>query len=99
MNEYLTETCTHKRSDGTTLTTIASGIAISPIDPMVAAEAQAYPLDKLYMARQCFTEYTAFQAGDQLIADSTTYIVKAVHPWAAQGSLSIYYHLVLEENL
>ena len=99
MDNVLTETCTHKNNpSGASLVTVASDIACSPIDPMDKAYSQAYPIEKLFLMRQCFTKYTAFVSGDHLVADSTTYAVKAVHPWPAQGSLDAYYHLILEQQ-
>lgn len=97
MDTILTETCTHKNNPtGAALATVESGIEISPIDPLDKAYTQAYPMDKLFLMRQCFTKYTAFEAGDYLVSDSITFAVKAVHPWPAQGSLDKYYHLILE---
>jgi len=99
MDNVLTETCTHKNNPtGAALATVASSIACSPIDPLDKTYSQAYPIEKLFLMRQTFTKYTAFAAGDHLVADSTTYAVKAVHPWPAQGSMDAYYHLILEQQ-
>ena len=99
MDNVLTETCTHKNyPSGASLVTVASSIACSPIDPLDKTYSQAYPNEKLFLMRQTFTKYTAFVSGDHLVADSVTYAVKAVHPYAAQGSLDAYYHLVLEQQ-
>ena len=100
MDNVLTETCTHKNNpSGASLVTVASDIACSPIDKLLGQEwLQSYPIDKLFLMRQSFTKYTAFVAGDYLVADSVTYAVKAVHPYAAQGSLDAFSMLILEEQ-
>jgi len=97
MENVLTETCTHKNNPtGASLATVATDISISPIDPLDKGYSQQYPTDKLFLMRQCFTKYTAFAAGDYLVSDGTTFAVKAVHDWPAQGSMDAYYFLVLE---
>jgi len=99
MDNVLTNTCTHKNNPtGAALATVASDIACSPIDPLSDIVRQAYPIDKQFLMRQSFTKYTAFVAGDYLVAGSTTYAVKMVNPWPAQGSMDKYYHLILEEQ-
>ena len=78
---------------------VSGTIACSPIDRLLGQEwLQSYPIEKQFLIRQTFTKYTAFVAGDYLVADSVTYAVKVVHPWSAQGSLDKYYHLILEEQ-
>lgn len=97
MDNVLTETCTHKNNPtGAALATVDTGISISPIDPLDKTWSQAFPQDKLFLMRQCFTKYTAFAAGDYLVSDGTTFAVRAVHPWPSQSSLDKYYHLILE---
>jgi len=97
MDAMLTETCTHKNNPtGAALATVASGIACTPLDALDRTWSQSYPIDKLFLMRQTFTKYTAFSAGDYLVADSVTYAVRAVHPYDAQGGMDKYYHLVLE---
>lgn len=99
MDNVLTATCTHKNNPtGASLDTVASGIACSPIDPAGREWTQAYPIEKQYLIRQSFTKYAAFSDGDYLVSGGVTYAVKAVHPWSAQGSLDIYYHLILEQQ-
>lgn len=95
---FLTETCTHKNNpSGASLVTVATGIACSPIDALLGRDyIQDYPTEKLFLKRQTFTEYTAFVAGDLLVADSITYAVMAVHSYDAQGGMSAYTHLILE---
>ena len=77
---------------------VCGTITCSPIDPMSDIVRQAYPIEKQFMMRQSFTKYTAFVAGDYLVADSVTYAVKIVNPWPAQGSMDKYYHLILEQQ-
>ena len=98
MDNVLTNTCTHKNNpSGASLVTVASDIACTPIDKLLGQEwSQSYPIEKQFLMRQAYTKYTAFQAGDYLVADSTTYAVKAVHPYAGQGSLDAYTFLILE---
>lgn len=97
---FLTETCVHQNNPtGASLDTVASDIACTPIDKLLGREwQQSYPIEKLFLMRQTFTEYTAFVAGDLLVADSVTYAVSAVHDYDAQGGMSAYTHLILEEQ-
>ena len=98
MDTFMSETCAHWNNPaGTTLVEVETDIDCTPIDPMSRDWAQAYPIEKLYLARQTFTEYTAFVAGDVLIADTVSYAVKAVHKYDALGGISAYYHLILEQ--
>jgi hypothetical protein len=97
MDNVLTQTCTHKNNPtGAALETVDTGIAISPLDAMDKTWGQHYPIEKLFLMRQVYTKYTAFQPGDYLVYDSTNYAVKAVHPYVAQGGLDAFYFLVLE---
>lgn len=99
MQSMLTETCTHKNNPtGATLATVATGIVCTPIDSLSQVSWQAYPIEKQFLMCQSFTKYTAFGAGDYLVADSVTYAVKAVYPWDAQNGLDKYYHLTLEKQ-
>ena len=99
MDSMLTETCTHKNNPtGATLATVATGIACTPIDPVSQVVWQSYPIEKQFLMRQSFTKYTAFVAGDYLVADSVTYAVKVVDPWDAQNGLDKFYHLTLEKQ-
>lgn len=99
MDAMLTETCTHKNNpSGASLVTVATDIACTPIDDMGKDWKQAYPIEKQFLMRQSFTKYTAFVAGDYLVANSITYAVRAVHSYDAQGGLDTYYHLELEEQ-
>lgn len=97
MDAMLTETCTHKNNPtGAALATVATGIACTPIDALSQDWRQDFPIEKQFLMRQSFTKYTAFVAGDYLVADSVTYAVKAVHPYDAQGGMDAYTHLTLE---
>lgn len=99
MQAMLTETCVHKNNpSGTSLVTVATGIACTPIDDMGRDWKQQYPIEKQFLLRQSYTKYTAFVAGDYLVANSLTYAVRAVHPYAAQGGLDAYTFLELEEQ-
>lgn len=96
--DIFTETCIHKNNPtGASLVTVATGIACAPIDPLAQNWVQAYPIEKQYLMRQTFTEYTVFEAGDYLVADSTTYAIKAVHPYIEMRKMPAYYHLTLEQ--
>lgn len=100
MDSLLTATAAHwNNPTGAAWELAAAGIECSPPDPLGLQEAQAYPVDKLFMARQVFTRYTACAAGDRLVIGATTYVVKAMHPWAAQGGMDKFYHIVVEEKL
>jgi len=94
----LTETATHKNNPtGAALATVDMGIACAPIDSISQTYAQMYPIDRMFLMKQTFTEYTAFQPGDYLVADSVTYAVKAVHKWDGQGRYAdTGYILILE---
>ena len=97
MDNMLTETCTHKNNPtGASLATVATGIACTPIDPLAKDWAQTYPFEKQLLMRQTFTKYTAFAAGDYLVADSITYAVSAEFPYDAQGGMDAYVELHLE---
>ncbi len=99
MLSMLTETCTHKNNpSGSSLVQVATGIACTPIDPLSQDWRQSYPIEKQFLMAQSFTKYTAFVAGDYLVADSVTYAVKAVFPYDAQGGMDAYYHLTLEKQ-
>ncbi|KKN57471.1 hypothetical protein LCGC14_0561830 [marine sediment metagenome] len=77
---------------------MATGIACTPIDDMDRDWKQSYPIEKQFLLRQSFTKYTAFAAGDYLVAGGITYAVRAIHPYAAQGGLDAFTHLELEEQ-
>lgn len=97
MDNFLTETCQHKNNpSGASLVVVASDIACTPIDALGREYTQDYPIEKLFLMRQTFTKYTAFVAGDLLVADSVTYAVAAVHLWDSQGGIDAFTHLVLE---
>ena len=99
MDNVLTTTCTHKNNPtGTALATVETGIACTPVDAIDKSWGQHYPIEKLFLMRQVYTKYTAFEAGDYLVHDSTTYAVRAVHFYDAQNGLDAYYFLVIEEQ-
>lgn len=102
MDNFLTATCDHwNNPTGALLVEVATDIACSPIDPVYTAVTHGklesdYPNEKLYRERQTFTKYAAFVHGDRLISGGVTYVVKTVQPWAAQGGMDAFYHLILE---
>lgn len=102
MDNFLTLTgVTHKNNPtgAATLTTVSTTVVTTPLDPASQAPSQSYPTEKFFLLRECFTKYAAFATGDFLVSGGVTYAVLAVHPWAAQGGLDTYYHLILEEKL
>jgi len=97
MLNFLTATATHQNNPtGALLVEVATGIAITPVDPLDRVWSQDYPIAKQFLMRQVYTKYAAFAAGDKLISGDITYVVRAVHPYAAQGGLDAFYFLVLE---
>jgi len=96
--DIFTETCTHKNNPtGAVLATVATGIACAPIDPLGQDWRQAYPIEKQFLMRQTFMEYTAFEDGDYLVSGGITYAVKAIHPYIEMRKMPAYYHLTLEQ--
>ena len=90
---------THKNNPtGASLATVQEDIYCAPIDRLSQDFQQSYPIDKLFLMRQTYTKYTAFQAGDFLVYDGVTYAVKVVHPYVAQGSFDAFSMLILEEQ-
>jgi len=97
MDAMLTASCTHKNNPtGAALVTVSTGISCTPTDPLDKTWSQQYPNDKMFLMRQTFTKYIAFVAGDYLVQGGVTYAVRAVHPYAAQGGIDVFYHLILE---
>ncbi|HEX9925309.1 MAG TPA: hypothetical protein VGD99_21815 [Anaerolineae bacterium] len=101
MDSFLTNTCDHLNNPtgAATLSEVATGIACMPIDPASKAPTDDYPISKLFLLRETFTKYADFVTGDYLVSGGTTYAVRFVGPWAAQGGLDAFYHLILEEQL
>lgn len=100
MDSFLTQTCSHKNNPTgitSTLTTVATGIACTPLDPVSATPTQAYPIVKLFLMRETFTKYTAFAPGDYLTFGGVDYPVRAVHPWESQGGMDDFYHIIVEK--
>ncbi len=90
-------TVTHKNNPtGTTLATVETDIDCTPIDAIDKTWGQHYPIEKQFLMRQTYTKYADFQAGDYLVYDGTTFAVKAVHAYDAQGGLDAYTFLILE---
>lgn len=76
---------------------VATGIACTPLNPTSKAPTQDYPIEKFYLLRHTFTAYTAFETGDFLVTGGVTYAVKAALKMDA--SLEVFYELILEEAL
>lgn len=97
MDNFLTQTCVHKRPNGTgSLTTVQSNIACTPADPMGASPSTEYPLEVLMTMREFFTKYAAFQPGDYATFSSTDYPVRAAQEWGELGGLETFYRVLIE---
>lgn len=95
----MTATAEHRNNpNGSSASTssVASGIAITPLEPVSNALAQDYPIEKLYMLKQTFTHYTACRNGDFLVTGGVTYAVQASLKFS--GELGTIYQLMLEER-
>ena len=91
---------THKNNPtGLSLATVQEDIFCAPIDRLSQDWQQSYPTEKLFLMRQTYTKYTAFQPGDYLLDDNDLlYAVKVVHDYDAQGGLDAFTFLILEEQ-
>lgn len=101
LESFMTITVEHRNnpSGAASTSSVATGIACTPIDPASDAAQQSYPTEKLFLLKEAFTKYTAFRTGDFLVHGGVTYAVRFAGPWAAQGGLDAYTHLVLEQEL
>jgi len=101
LDNFLTATCSHLNNPtgAATTSTVATGIACTPIDPASKGTAQAYPVEKLFLLRESHTKYSGFATGDFLVSGGVTYAVVGVGEWAAQGGMDKYYSLTLEISL
>lgn len=102
MNNFLTNTgVTHKNNPGgaASPSTVSTTVITSPIDPASKVPSQDYPIEKLFLLKECFTKYADFVTGDFLVSGGVTYAVRAVWPWPALGDLDTFYHLILEQKL
>lgn len=103
MDGFLTVTGTHKNNPtgATSLTTVATGISISPLWPISIGKTpiQDYPIEKFHLLREFYTKYTAFQTGDFLTVGNITYAIKSVLPWESSGSLDTFYQILAEVQL
>ena len=90
----------HKNNPtGLELVTVQEDIYCAPIDRLSQDWQQSYPIEKLFLMRQTFTKYTAFQPGDYLLDNNDLlYAVKVVHDYDAQGGLDAFSMLILEEQ-
>jgi hypothetical protein len=100
LTTFMTATCEHRNNTtgAASTSSVATGIACAPIDPATKAPSQDYPTEKFYLLKETFMKYAAFRTGDFLVSGGITYSVLAAWPWAAQGGLDSYVHLVLEEK-
>lgn len=91
---------THKNNPtGASLVTVQEDIYCAPIDRLSQDFQQSYPIEKMFLMRQTYTKYTAFQPGDYLLDDnSLLYAVKVVHDYDAQGGFDAFSMLILEEQ-
>lgn len=102
MDCFLTLTgVTHKNNPtgAATPSTVSTTVVTTPIDPASKVPSQDYPIEKLFLLKECFTKYTAFATGDFLVSGGVTYAVRAVWPWESQGGVDDFYHLILEQYL
>lgn len=101
IDNFLTVTgSTHKRSSGSGApATISSAVTHSPLDPTSTLPTDDYPISKLFLLREAFTKYTAFQNGDFLVVGSESFTIRAVLPWLQQGGLDTFYRLIVEKQL
>lgn len=102
MDTFLTNTgVIHKNNPlgSATLTTVSSSVVTTPIDPASKVASQGYPIEKLFLLKECFTKYTAFATGDFLVSGGITYAVRSAQKWTEQGGMDDYWQLVLEQML
>lgn len=94
---FMTETCTHKRPDGSGgFTSIQTGVVCTPPDPMTTTPGIDYPFEKLFMMREFYTKYANFVAGDYATFGANNYAVRAVQPWEGMGALDTFYRIIIE---
>jgi hypothetical protein len=100
LTSFMTATCEHRNNPtgASSTSSVATGIPITPIDPAGESAQQAYPTEKYFLLKECFTKYEDFEPGDFLVSGGVTYAVRAVMPWAEQGGMDAYTHLVLEKT-
>lgn len=97
--DFMTETFDHYEPDGTGVlpAATASDQACTPLDPLSNAPSEDYPTEKVFLLRETFTKYAAIDQGDILAIDSVNYIVIASKPYAAQGGLDAFWHIICEQ--
>lgn len=101
MDNFLTATFEHRNNPtgAASTSSVATGIICTPLDPASRTPDQSYPIEKLFLLKECFTKYSAVKTGDFVVSGGKTYAVRAAWLWAAQGQMDAYYHLILEETL
>jgi hypothetical protein len=101
LTDSMTATAEHRNNPtgAAATSSVATGIAITPINPLSNsnATAQDYPIEKLFLLRETFTAYTAFKSGDFLVSGGITYAIRAVHK--SEISLGAFYYLILEKQI
>jgi hypothetical protein len=99
LTDSMTATAEHRNNpNGAAATSsVATGIEITPINSTSSLPTQDYPIEKLFLLRECFTAYTAFKSGDFLVSGGITYAIRAVHK--SEISLGAFYYLILEKQI
>lgn len=99
ITDFMVDTAEHRNNPtgAASTSSVATGIAIVPINSTDRAPSQDYPIEKLFLLRETKTAYTAFQTGDFLVSGGVTYAVKAVVK--GDNALGEFYSLILEETL
>ena len=105
MDNFLTLTgVVHKNNPtgAATPSTVSSSVVTTPIDPAgqaIGTARQEFPIEKLFLLKECYTKYSAFRTGDFLVSGGVTYAVRSAQKWSSQGGMDTYYALILEEQL
>src|SRR5262245_59048658 len=101
LSESMTATAEHRNNPtgAAATSSVATGSASAPTNPISSTSkglGQDYPVEKLFLLKETFTLYTAFETGDYLVSGGVTYAVRAAQK--SEISLGVLYYLVLEEN-
>lgn len=99
LDAFMTIEVEHRNnpSGAASTSSVATGIACTPIDPASKDAQQAYPTEKFFLLKECFLKYQGFKTGDFLVWDGVTYAVRMAGPWAAQGGMDAFTHLIVEQ--
>jgi hypothetical protein len=95
----MTATAEHRNNPtgAAATSSVATGIACTPINPTSKVPSQDYPVEKLYLLKETFTAYTAAKSGDFWVSGGITYAIRAA--WKSEMDLGVFYYLILEEPL